>query len=105
MKEKRTGKKDRKLLWGTIIISMILSLMVFYVLYNANNKYMTREEKAIHGILYADGSYDSLPVYYLSREWEYYPDVLLTPGDDLEKYYFRYLSIGEYGGMELDDRN
>lgn len=67
MKEKRTGKKDRKLLWGTIIISMILSLMVFYVLYNANNKYMTREEKAIHGILYADGSYDSLPVYYLSR--------------------------------------
>ncbi len=38
MKEKRTGKKDRKLLWGTIIISMILSLMVFYVLYNANNK-------------------------------------------------------------------
>lgn len=66
---------------------------------------MTREEKAIHGILYADGSYDSLPVYYLSREWEYYPDVLLTPGDDLEKYYFRYLSIGEYGGMELDDRN
>lgn len=78
MKEKRTGKKDRKLLWGTIIISMILSLMVFYVLYNANNKYMTREEKAIHGILYADGSYDSLPVYYLSREWEYYPDVLLT---------------------------
>lgn len=105
MKEKRTGKKDRKLLWGTIIISMILSLMVFYVLYNANNKYMTREEKAIHGILYADGSYDSLPVYYLSREWEYYPDVLLTPGDDLEKYYFRYLSIGEYGGMELGDRN
>lgn len=105
MKENRTGKKDRKLLWGTIIISMILSLMFFYILYCADNKYTTREEKAIHGILYADGSYDSLPVYYLSREWEYYPDVLLTPEDDLEKYYFRYLSIGEYGGMELDDKN
>ena len=45
VKEKRTGKKDRKLLWGTIIISMILSLMVFYVLYNANNKYMTERRK------------------------------------------------------------
>ena len=62
---------------------------------------MTREEKAIHGLLYADGSYESFPVYYLSREWEYYPDALLTPEDDLDKYYFRYISIGEYGGMEL----
>lgn len=66
---------------------------------------MTKEEKAIHGILYADGAYESLPVYYLSREWEYYPDVLLTPEDDLEQYYFRYLSIGEFGGLELDDRD
>ena len=56
---------------------------------------MTREEKAIHGLLYADGSYESFPVYYLSREWEYYPDALLTPEDDLDKYYFRYISIGE----------
>ena len=39
--------------------------------------------------------------HYLSREWEYYPDALLTPEDDLDKYYFRYISIGEYGGMEL----
>ena len=58
-------------------------------------------EKAIHGLLYADGSYERFPVYYLSREWEYYPDALLTPEDDLDKYYFRYISIGEYGGMEL----
>lgn len=104
MKENTTGKKSRKLLCGTVIITMIFSLMAFYVLYCSNNKYMTREEKAIHGILYADGPYESLPVYYLSREWEFYPDVLLTPGDDLEKYYFQYLSIGEYGGMELDNK-
>ena len=101
MKENKANKKGRKLLWGTVIITMILSFMFFYVLYCSNNKYMTREEKAIHGLLYADGSYESFPVYYLSREWEYYPDALLTPEDDLDKYYFRYISIGEYGGMEL----
>ena len=83
---------------------MILSLGFFYILYCSNNKYMTREDKAIHGILYVEGDYDDLPVYYLSREWEYYPDVLLTPEDDLEEYYCRYLSIGEYGGMELDQK-
>ena len=104
MKENKANKKNRKLLWGTAVTALTLSLMFFYVLYCSNNKYTTKEEKAIHGLLYADGSYEDLPVYYLSREWEYYPDVLLTPKDDLETYYFRYISIGEYGGMELDDR-
>ena len=93
MKENKANKKGRKLLWGTVIITMILSFMFFYVLYCSNNKYMTREEKAIHGLLYADGSYESFPVYYLSREWEYYPDALLTPEDDLDKYYFRYIFL------------
>ena len=108
MKENKANKKGRKLLWGTVIITMILSFMFFYVLYCSNNKYMTREEKAIHGLLYADGSYESFPVYYLSREWEYYPDVLLTPQEikeQKEDYYSRYVSIGEYGGMDLGDKN
>ena len=104
MKENKANKKGRKLLWGTVAITIVLSFMFFYVLYCSNNKYTTGEEKAIHGFLYADGSYEDLPVYYLSREWEYYPDVLLTPEDDLEQYYFRYISIGEYGGMELGNR-
>ena len=98
MKENKANKKGRKLLWGTVIITMILSFMFFYVLYCSNNKYMTREEKAIHGLLYVS---DDDSVHYLAREWEYYPDALLTPEDDLDKYYFRYISIGEYGGMEL----
>ena len=105
VKAKRENKKSRKLLWGIVLISMILSLGFFYILYCSNNKYMTREDKAIHGVLYVEGDYDDLPVYYLSREWEYYPDVLLTPEDDLEEYYCRYLSIGEYGGMELDQKD
>ena len=90
-------KKSRKLLVGIALISLILSLGFFYILYCSNNKYMTREEKAVHGILYVEGDYDDLPVYYLSQEWEYYPNVLLTPQDDLQGYSCEYLSIGEAG--------
>lgn len=103
MKEKRESSKNWKKMWGIFLLTMIVTLTFFYLLYYFNNKYTAKEEKAIHGILYINGDYDSLPVYYLSREWEYYPGVLLTPKDDPENYYLRYLSIGEYGGMELDD--
>ena len=51
MKENKANKKGRKLLWGTVIITMILSFMFFYVLYCSNNKYMTREEKAMRAFL------------------------------------------------------
>ena len=104
MKENKAIKKSMKLQWGIVIITILLSLIFFYILYCTNNKYMTREEKSIHGILYTEDSYENLPVYYLSREWEYYPGVLLTPEDDTQEYYFRYISIGKYGGMELDDK-
>lgn len=80
-------------MWGIFLLTMIVTLTFFYLLYYFNNKYTAKEEKAIHGILYINGDYDSLPVYYLSREWEYYPGVLLTPKDDPENYYLRYLSI------------
>lgn len=74
----------------------------FYLLYSCNNKYTTKENKAIQGILYADGNEDT--VYYLSGEWEYYPDVLLTPQmhrENRDTFYRRYISIGEYGGMDM----
>ncbi len=51
---------------------------------------------------------DDDSVHYLAREWEYYPDVLLTPQEikeQKEDYYSRYVSIGEYGGMDLGDKN
>ena len=84
MKEKRESSKNWKKMWGIFLLTMIVTLTFFYLLYYFNNKYTAKEEKAIHGILYINGDYDSLPVYYLSREWEYYPGVLLTPGDDPE---------------------
>ena len=62
-------------------------------------------DQAIQGILYVP---DDDSVHYLAREWEYYPDVLLTSQEikeEKDKYYSRYISIGEYGGMDLGDKN
>lgn len=76
----------------------------FYLLYACNNKYTTGENKSIQGILYADCGEDSVSI--LSGEWEYYPDVLLTPQkrrENKDEYERRYLSIGQYGGMDLGD--
>lgn len=57
-----------------------------------------------HGVLYADQSDSSDNLYFLSREWLYFPGQLLSPQDIEQKsYYSRYTSIGKYGGMELDD--
>lgn len=82
-----------------------ISMAVFGALYLYNNKYTHKSANAIHGVLYVEDAYEKLPLYYLSREWEYYPDVLLSPKDSREGLYYRYLSIGEYGGMELGDKN
>ena len=41
-----------------------------------------RGDQAIQGILYVP---DDDSVHYLAREWEYYPDVLLTPQEIKEQ--------------------
>ena len=50
-------------------------------------------DQAIQGILYVS---DDDSVHYLAREWEYYPDVLLTPQEikeQKEDYYSRYVPL------------
>ena len=83
-----------------------LSMGVFYLSYRFNNKYAARCEQPIHGVLCADDEMAAEKIYYLAREWQYYPDVLLTPGMLLKNsYYSRYISIREYGGMEMGNKN
>ena len=82
------------------------SMGIFFLLYCFNNKYTAKGNQAIQGILYVKEGNAS--VSYLSGEWEYFPDLLLTPQELKEhkgKYYSRYLSVGEYGGMDLGDKN
>lgn len=87
---------------GVLLITISLSMLFFYSLYEINNKYTAKGEQTIHGILYADQKDSSSRLYFLSREWQFFPGQLLSPQDIKEgTYYNRYISIGEYGGMEL----
>lgn len=87
-----------------LLLTISLSMLFFYFLYRVNNKYTAKSELPIHGVLYADQDDSNNNLYFLSREWQYFPGQLLSPQDIEQKsYYSRYISIGEYGGMELDD--
>lgn len=45
-------------------------------------------------------------LHYLVREWQYFPGKLYSRYVERNTgYYSRYISIGEYGGMELGDKN
>ena len=97
-------KKNRKYSLILVVAVFALSMGVFFLLYCFDNKYTAKGDRAIQGILYIQE--DS--VHYLTGEWEYYPDLLLTPREleeHKEKYYSRYISIGEYGGMDLGDED
>lgn len=98
-------KKNWKYSLLLIVAVFALTMGIFFLFYRFDNKYTARGDQAIQGILYVP---DDDSVHYLAREWEYYPDVLLTPQDIKEQKegcYSRYVSIGEYGGMDLGDKN
>ena len=98
-------KKNWKYSLLLIVAVFALTMGIFFLFYRFDNKYTARGDQAIQGILYVS---DDDSVHYLAREWEYYPDVLLTPQEikeQKEDYYSRYVSIGEYGGMDLGDKN
>ena len=98
-------KKNWKYSLLLIATVFALTMGIFFLFYRFDNKYTARGDQAIQGILYVS---DDDSVHYLAREWEYYPDVLLTPQEikeQKEDYYSRYVSIGEYGGMDLGDKN
>ena len=78
-------------------------MTAFFLMYRMNNEYTARGEQPIQGILCLDEEKAAGKLHYLAREWQYFPGKLLTP-DMLKEntgYYSRYISIGEYGGMEL----
>lgn len=82
-------------------------MTAFFLMYRMNNEYTARGEQPIQGILCLDEEKAAGKLHYLAREWQYFPGKLLTP-DMLKEntgYYSRYISIGEYGGMELGDKN
>ena len=98
-------KKNWKYSLLLITIVFAVAMGIFFLFYRFDNKYTAKGDQAIQGILYVP---DDDTVHYLAREWEYYPDVLLTPQElkkHKDEYYSRYVSIGEYGGMDMGDKD
>ena len=98
-------KKNWKYSLLLITIVFAVAMGIFFLFYRFDNKYTAKGDQAIQGILYVP---DDDTVHYLARDWEYYPDVLLTPQElkkHKDEYYSRYVSIGEYGGMDMGDKN
>ena len=75
-------KKNWKYSLLLIATVFALTMGIFFLFYRFDNKYTARGDQAIQGILYVP---DDDSVHYLAREWEYYPDVLLTPQEIKEQ--------------------
>lgn len=75
-------KKNWKYSLLLIVAVFALTMGIFFLFYRFDNKYTARGDQAIQGILYVP---DDDSVHYLAREWEYYPDVLLTPQEIKEQ--------------------
>lgn len=100
----RISKRACKLVL-LIIISIVFYCFFMFFLYHNDNKYTQKELKPVNGILFL--TQDNLledSVYFLSREWQYYPDVMLTPKDFVSETpdnYMRYITIGKYKNYSM----
>lgn len=94
-------------LWRSmaLLLTIILSSVLFLALYHFDNKYTNAAPQAINGALYvSEADWTNTPIRYLRDGWRYYEDRLLTPetvkqqGDD-----YQYLSIGEESNFSMGD--
>lgn len=97
-----------KLLKIASLISVTLAcfFICLFLLYRYDNKYTAKGLQPVNGMLCLSG--EDLAVrqlYFLTRQWQFYPDVLLFPEDFKEKTpenYMRYITIGEYNNFSMN---
>ena len=87
--------KFRKL--AVIILTIALTSILCFCLFTHNNKYTYNDHQPVNGhISYSEDSFDI--IHYLINDWEFYPDMLLTPdqlSDPAVQNQMVYTSIGE----------
>ncbi|MEG1973252.1 MAG: hypothetical protein RR315_08815, partial [Oscillospiraceae bacterium] len=81
--------------------ALVLAVLLCLLLYRYDNKYSNKSPQPINGMLFL--SKEDLandPVCFLIREWEFFPNALLTP-EEAASYqgYRRYADIGGVGSM------
>lgn len=66
--------------WAGCIAVVVLASCCFLLLYQKDNKYTAPGKQAENGVLTLDeDELSAHPIRFLWKDWEYYPDQLLTP--------------------------
>lgn len=99
----RHGIRRDQFSQGLIVaLTIVLVLLLCLFLYHYDNQYTNSCQQPIKGVLdlrNADLS-DQSGTYHLKNDWEFYPDVLLTPEDNFLQYSHEFRSLHE-GAKDL----
>ena len=82
----------------TITLIIILTSLFFLALYRWDNKYTHPGQQAENGLMIADDFTSEYSLRFLTEDWLFYPNVLLTPKDiknNTSARYGIYTDIGE----------
>lgn len=94
----REEKQLRQLGQGVATsLTLVLVILLCFFLYQYDNQYTSPCQQPSNGVLdlrQAELDDRSHP-YHLQKDWEFYPDVLLTPDDDFSLYHHSLHSLRE----------
>lgn len=85
-----------------IIVAFFFALLFNMFIQRFDNKYTYNDIDAICGVV--DYTASDQDLHFLTKQWEFYEDLLLTPETIQEYQPSQYIDIGEYGGFELGDK-
>lgn len=86
-----------------IMIAFFCSILFNIAIHHFDNKYTYNDLEALCGVV--DYTSPSQNMHFLTQQWEFYQDQLLTPEMFQTQKYIptRYIDIGQFGGYELGD--
>lgn len=92
-----------------VLVTVFLSFMVLGWLYRYDNKYTHVGTQAISGVLMLDQqALEEEEIFYLTRGWQFYPGVLLSPEDfvdgEIPDSYMQVITIGRQNNFDLSSR-
>lgn len=77
-----------------VVCTLAFSAALCLAIYEFDNKYTSKGSQPINGVLFlSQNDLAQAPVRYLTREWEFYPGILLTP-EETSGAFRRYVDIG-----------
>lgn len=88
-----------------VILTSFCYILLLVFLYQYDNKYTYKEIQPVNGVLcLSEEDFSNNSLYFLKREWQYYPNTFLTPKDFFEKTpdnYMQFVTIGKYQNYSM----